>query len=102
MASDQVTLQCFQLMLADADVAELAEAGIDSVGGLSAGYEAFHDCAGVLHASTGVTWDYDWVFIEGDGGYFFQGQRSAVEFKSLLHLKKCYGVQQRVYMQNQL
>jgi hypothetical protein len=75
VAQDQIALEGLEVAVRDADVGQLAESGVDSVGGFAAGDDSFNDFAAGFDLRPGFAGYGDITAVAGYGGDFFDGER---------------------------
>ena len=81
MAADEIGLELGEMIAGDADVSELAEAGVDAVDGLPRGDNALDEGAARGHALARGVSDGDGTTIERDGFDFGKSEGLAVELE---------------------
>ena len=72
MAAHQILLECPHFARLDADIGELAEAGVHAIRGLTAPEQAIHDGARRLDARQGCGIERSRTAAHGNFGNFFQ------------------------------
>jgi hypothetical protein len=85
VAADEITLEGLDLGGVNAKVGKLAEAGVDAVGGVSAGEEIVDESAGGLDCGKRGRGERDRAVVEGDLGDFVEGEGLAGEQKRSCH-----------------
>jgi hypothetical protein len=97
MAADEIALQILQLGWIDADIRQLAEAGVDAIGGFAAGEEGVNDGAGGLDAGEGGGIQLNMAEFERNLRDYVESERLTRERKRRGHHPAGYKVQAGAY-----
>lgn len=79
VGAEDVVLKGFEAAGVDADIGELAEAGVDAIDGAVLEGEGFDDGAGLAHALEGVVGELDLFAGAGHGADLFEAEALPVE-----------------------